>query len=115
MSKTKSGKSKTVKAPDPPEKSIEDRYERRSKAFARLSAGIAAGKYLVPPKFLEGQARRLHVRTTIREDHSARISESSKEAQDKFDKLSDGLFHFSAVLRFCSIAIWLARMATCPR
>lgn len=94
MSKTKSGKSKTVKAPDPPEKSIEDRYERRSKAFARLSAGIAAGKYLVPPKFLEGQARRLHVRTTIREDHSARISESSKEAQDKFDKLSDGLFHF---------------------
>lgn len=94
MAKVKSSRSKPVKQPDPPEKSITDRYERRSKAFARLSENIAEGKYLVPPKFLEGQARRLHVRTTIREDHAARISESSKGAQDKFDKLDDCLFKF---------------------
>ncbi|WP_082630943.1 DUF2252 domain-containing protein [Roseovarius atlanticus] len=94
MAKAKSGNSKTVEPPEPPEKSIEDRYERRSKAFARLSAAIGEGKYLVPPKFLDGQARRLHVRTTIREDHAARISEGSKGARDKFDKLTDSLFKF---------------------
>ncbi|QFT98253.1 hypothetical protein FIU85_13150 [Roseovarius sp. THAF8] len=90
----KSGKSNKVEPPDPPEKSIDARYERRSKAFGRLSAAIAEGKYLVPPKFLQGQARRLHVRTTIREDHAARITESSKGARDKFEKLAGCPYKF---------------------
>ncbi|MGK7654582.1 DUF2252 domain-containing protein [Roseovarius sp. B08] len=81
-------------ATPPTEQSIEARYAQRSKAFARLSAGIETGKYVVPPRFLHGEDRRHHVRSTVREDHAARIAESSKGARDKFDKLADCPFNF---------------------
>ncbi|MFN3211387.1 MAG: DUF2252 family protein, partial [Roseovarius sp.] len=94
MAKKASAKSKVEDAPSPSEQTIEERYELRSQAFAGLSRAIASGKYLIPPRFLEGQARRQHVRSTIREDHAARIAEISKGARDKFDKLADSFYSF---------------------
>ena len=49
---------------------------------------------MVPPVLLKGQARREHVRSTLREDHARRIEQQEKGAKDKFDVLAGSLFKF---------------------
>ena len=66
----------------------------RVEAFRELAQRIAAGEQLVLPVMLEGQARREHVRSTIREDHAARIAQRSRGAKNKFDELAGDFFKF---------------------
>jgi len=66
----------------------------RVDAFRELSQRIAAGEEVIPPVLLTGQARREHVRSTLREDHAQRIEQRSHGAEEKFDKLADNLFKF---------------------
>ncbi|MEN9060636.1 DUF2252 domain-containing protein [Ponticoccus litoralis] len=46
------------------------------------------------PQNLTGQARRLHVRKTIIEDHAVRIDQKAQGADEKFDTLASNLFSF---------------------
>ena len=62
--------------------------------FRKLAHRIAAKERVVPPVLLTGQARRQHVRSTLREDHAARIEQRSAGAKEKFDELADDLFKF---------------------
>ncbi|WP_299822553.1 DUF2252 family protein [uncultured Jannaschia sp.] len=48
----------------------------------------------MPPVLLTGQARREHVRSTLREDHAARIEQRSYGAREKFDALAGDFFKF---------------------
>ncbi|WP_102109059.1 DUF2252 domain-containing protein [Oceaniglobus roseus] len=66
----------------------------RVEAFAKLAKRIGEGEQIVPPVYLEGEARRRHVRSTLREDHQTRIEERSSGAEEKFDELADSLFSF---------------------
>lgn len=68
--------------------------ESRVEAFRDLSRRIADGEQVVPPVLLTGEARRRHVRSTLREDHAARIEERNHGARMKFDKLSTSPFKF---------------------
>ncbi|APX21836.1 MAG: DUF2252 domain-containing protein [Rhodobacteraceae bacterium] len=63
-------------------------------AFARLSEALASGESMVPPTLLTGQARREHVRATLREDHATRIEERASGTEVKFETLADDLFKF---------------------
>ncbi|MBO0902599.1 DUF2252 domain-containing protein [Jiella sonneratiae] len=63
-------------------------------SFRELSRRVATGEQLVPPVFLKGQARREHVRSTLREDHAQRIEQRNPAAAAKFDKLADDFFKF---------------------
>ncbi|SHI75727.1 DUF2252 domain-containing protein [Wenxinia saemankumensis] len=89
--------------------------EKRTEAFARLAAAIAEERTVVPPAFLTGQARREHVRSTLREDHARRIEDRIPAAQVKFDKLAGSLFSFfrgTALLFYRDIAGQDGRMPT---
>ena len=63
-------------------------------AFRTLSKRIASGEHVVPPILLKGQARREHVRSTLREDHAERIEQRNPSAREKFDELADDFFKF---------------------
>jgi len=62
--------------------------------FRNLAQARARGEFLMSPRMLPPEARRLHVRQTLREDHQERISRGSEDAQIKFDKLAGSLFSF---------------------
>lgn len=68
--------------------------EGRVEAFRELAQRLAEGTEVVPPILLTGQARREHVRSTLREDHARRIEQRSQGAQVKFDELAGDLFKF---------------------
>ncbi|MEN3791391.1 DUF2252 family protein [Fulvimarina sp. MAC3] len=59
-----------------------------------MSERIASGEQVVSPVFLEGQARREHVRSTLREDHANRIEQRNKGTEVKFDELAGNFFKF---------------------
>lgn len=66
----------------------------RMEAFQWLAAARAAGAMVVLPRMLTGDDRRVHVRQTIREDHSVRIARHHEEAFEKFDKLAKSRYSF---------------------
>src|SRR6056297_1536459 len=66
----------------------------RVEDFRRLAAAAANGEFILLPRLLSGNTRRLHVRQTLREDHHLRISRRAPDAAAKFDKLADSLFSF---------------------
>jgi uncharacterized protein (DUF2252 family) len=66
----------------------------RVDAFGDLSERIADGAIAIPPLFLSGQARREHVRSTLREDHARRIADREPGAAEKFDTLAEDYFKF---------------------
>ncbi len=70
------------------------RAEGRVEHFRDLAARIAERELIVPPKLLTGTARRSHVRSTLREDHAARIENREHGAAVKFDTLAGDLFKF---------------------
>lgn len=82
-------KTSPQKKPDPVRKAT-----GKVEAYRKMSEEIADGSLAVPPVFLTGHARRMHVRATLREDHQTRIEEQSAGAERKFDKLSGSLFTF---------------------
>lgn len=65
----------------------------RVEQFSRLGAA-AQNEFVMLPRMLSGNDRRLHVRQTLREDHQTRIARGSEGAEEKFDKLADSLFSF---------------------
>ncbi|PZX16609.1 uncharacterized protein (DUF2252 family) [Palleronia aestuarii] len=91
---SKSGSSKSSKAKDQPKVVAVHKSEGRVDAFRKLSQRIAEGDQVVPPAMLTGEARRNHVRSTLREDHQTRIEERSMGAEVKFDKLASSRFKF---------------------
>lgn len=66
----------------------------RDEAFREFARRRAAGEVVTPPELLEGELRRLHIRQTLREDHSFRIHDRPEGAQTKFDKLAQSPFDF---------------------
>ncbi|ULE35502.1 DUF2252 domain-containing protein [Mycobacterium sp. IDR2000157661] len=66
----------------------------RTEAFQELATARAAGAMVVLPRMLTGDGRRVHVRQTIREDHSVRIARHNEEAFEKFDKLAKSRYSF---------------------
>jgi uncharacterized protein (DUF2252 family) len=66
----------------------------RASAFELLAESAARREFIMLPRLLGGNDRRLHVRQTIREDHHLRISNQSEDARRKFDKLADSVFDF---------------------
>lgn len=62
--------------------------------FRELARRIASQERVVPPVLLTGQGRRQHVRSTLREDHAARIEHRSSGAREKFDDLAGDFFKF---------------------
>ncbi|MBT9382382.1 DUF2252 domain-containing protein [Pseudooceanicola sp. CBS1P-1] len=72
----------------------EIRRPDRFDAFARLAQRHAAEVAQHRPGQLTGQARRLHVRDTIIEDHALRIDKKAEGATEKFAKLDASLFSF---------------------
>lgn len=68
--------------------------EGRVAALRDLAQRIASGEQVVPPVLLTGQARREHVRSTIREDHAARIEQQDAAGRQKFDELAGSIFKF---------------------
>lgn len=67
---------------------------RRIDQFRELAERIDAGELFVPPRMLTGDDRRLHVRSTLREDHATRIEEKATGTGEKFAKLADSVFSF---------------------
>lgn len=68
--------------------------EGRVEGFRTLADRIAAGEQVVPPRMLTGQARREHVRSTLREDHMTRIELREHGARQKFDVLANDFLKF---------------------
>ncbi|MFZ3585449.1 DUF2252 domain-containing protein, partial [Loktanella sp. DJP18] len=68
--------------------------DSRVEAFRDLAQQLASGAQIVSPVLLAGQARREHVRSTLREDHAARIAQQNQGGQQKFDELAGGFFKF---------------------
>ena len=62
--------------------------------YRRLSEALDDGSGMLPPTLLSGQARRHHVRSTLREDHATRIETRASGTQDKFEVLEKDLFKF---------------------
>ena len=84
-------KAPAKKSEDPIAQEASDRIE----AYRALAGRIASRDDKVRrPKQLTGHDRRVHVRSTIREDHALRISRRSYGAKAKFDTLADDLFKF---------------------
>lgn len=66
----------------------------RFKQFQALAEAAARGEFVMLPRHLTGNDRRLHVRQTLREDHQNRIAQQAEDAEVKFDKLAGSLFSF---------------------
>ncbi|OXT00560.1 hypothetical protein B7H23_10670 [Notoacmeibacter marinus] len=62
--------------------------------FRKLAERIANGEEVIPPVLLTGQARRRHVRSTLREDHADRIEQRNPAAEVKFNELAKDFFKF---------------------
>lgn len=71
-----------------------ERAASRVEDFRQLAAASAGGEFVMLPRLLTGNDRRMHVRQTLREDHQTRISRQSEDAKLKFDELADSLFSF---------------------
>ncbi|WP_226622640.1 DUF2252 domain-containing protein [Alloyangia pacifica] len=67
---------------------------RRTADYARLSRRVDDEAAVFRPRDLTGQARRLHVRSTIIEDHMVRIDQKAAGADEKFRVLSESFFSF---------------------
>ncbi|WP_353471769.1 DUF2252 family protein [Salipiger sp. H15] len=67
---------------------------RRTEAFARLARRVDEEALVLRPRDLTGQARRLHLRSTIIEDHAVRIDQKASGADEKFRLLAGSLFAF---------------------
>ncbi|SDI45968.1 DUF2252 domain-containing protein [Alloyangia pacifica] len=67
---------------------------RRTEEYARLARRADDEALVFRPRDLTGQARRLHVRSTIIEDHQVRIDQKAAGAEEKFSVLSDSFFSF---------------------
>ena len=68
--------------------------EGRVEPFRKLAHRIASGEQVTPPAQLTGEARRAHVRATLREDHSDRIEQRSAGAREKFEELAADFYKF---------------------
>ena len=66
----------------------------RFDAFKLLAEQASRGEFVMLPRMLKGDDRRLHVRQTLREDHQTRIARHADEAQVKMDKLASSFFSF---------------------
>lgn len=66
----------------------------RFENFAQLALRRAEGDVVMLPRMLCGNARRLHVRQTLREDHAQRIYKHRTEAKAKFAKLCGSVYSF---------------------
>ncbi|MCT4371518.1 DUF2252 family protein [Yangia mangrovi] len=67
---------------------------QRTEDYARLARRADAEAAVFRPRDLTGQARRLHVRSTIIEDHMVRIDQKAAGADEKFRVLSESFFSF---------------------
>ncbi|MBE9638480.1 DUF2252 family protein [Salipiger pacificus] len=67
---------------------------RRTDDYARLARRADDEALVFRPSELVGQARRLHVRSTIIEDHMVRIDQKASGADEKFRVLSKSFFSF---------------------
>lgn len=86
----------TAQKPLPAERSphAEQPTASRYQNFASLALRRAEGDFVMLPRMLRGNARRLHVRQTLREDHAQRIYRRRSEANDKFSKLCGSAYAF---------------------
>jgi uncharacterized protein (DUF2252 family) len=66
----------------------------RRDAYERLATRYGCEAAVPLPTFLDGQARREHVRATIIEDHAERIDRHAQGTGEKFDKLAASRFSF---------------------
>ncbi|MEZ4237838.1 MAG: DUF2252 family protein [Myxococcota bacterium] len=66
----------------------------RREAFAAWADRIGCGEVTTPPAQLRGEARRIHVRRTLLEDHTFRIRHRPDGAALKFRKLAGSPFSF---------------------
>ena len=66
----------------------------RLQQFSQLRDASAAGNFVMLPRLLRGNDRRLHVRQTLREDHRTRISNGAEGAEEKFEKLAGSMYSF---------------------
>ncbi len=92
MSKTR--KKKTQAEDATAEIKVSKKADGSVEHFRKLAQRIASQERVIPPVLLTGQGRRQHVRSTLREDHAARIEHRSFGAKEKFDDLADDLFKF---------------------
>lgn len=76
------------------ETGVEKQVASRVETFRVLSEASARGEFVMLPRLLEGNDRRMHVRQTLREDHQTRIADKAEDAAIKFDKLGESLFSF---------------------
>ncbi len=76
------------------EAKVSRKSDGRVEEFRDLARRIAEGEQVVPPAMLTGQARREHVRSTLREDHASRIEQRNPAAREKFDELAGDFFKF---------------------
>ncbi|MFZ5962475.1 DUF2252 domain-containing protein [Thalassococcus sp. BH17M4-6] len=83
-------KTKTTKTTQPHRRKAGSRVE----SYRKMATRIADGDVVMPPAQLSGLARRHHVRSTLREDHSARIEQQAPGARNKFAKLAKSRFKF---------------------
>ncbi|WP_083191365.1 DUF2252 domain-containing protein [Salipiger sp. CCB-MM3] len=68
--------------------------QRRTQDYAALARRVDDEAVVFRPRDLSGQARRLHVRSTIIEDHAVRIDQKAAGAEEKFNVLADSFFSF---------------------
>ena len=68
--------------------------QSRVEAYRELAEAYVKYPCVMRPGDLTGLARRLHVRSTIIEDHAVRIDEKAEGASEKFEELADSLFSF---------------------
>ena len=80
--------------PDDSSSPLSDGVASRVEQFAGLAARAAAGEFVMLPRLLTGDDRRLHVRQTLREDHTHRIAGREADTEAKFDKLAGSAFSF---------------------
>ena len=94
--KAASKPAQTSQKPLPDEESphAEQPTASRYQNFAKLALRRAEGDFVMLPCTLRGNARRLHVRQTLREDHVQRIYRRRSEANDKFSKLCGSAYAF---------------------
>ena len=66
----------------------------RFEQFRELAEAAAGGRFVMLPRRLTGDDRRLHVRQTLREDHQTRIASHHEDTATKFDELAGSVFKF---------------------
>ncbi|MEC7521522.1 MAG: DUF2252 family protein [Myxococcota bacterium] len=66
----------------------------RFEDFAELARRRASGEFVMLPRHLPEEDRRLYVRQTLREDHAQRIHQRPEGAATKFDKLAASVYSY---------------------